>query len=155
IRYYNGTPGRQYDEQLLSHNAVVIDRVNMTHPDADTYGNGDLTLYEPGNNGLALTEIDAQRAYSNKASRYQRLMLLNSSDLARPYVVDILRVTGGTNHDYVLHGSIRFDQTWQCSFPLVTNPTTYPMLENGELWVEPTSDGQSFPYYGYWRNVSS
>ncbi|MGN6556055.1 MAG: hypothetical protein ACTHLW_20290, partial [Verrucomicrobiota bacterium] len=98
IRYYNGTPGRQFGEQILAHNAVTIDRVNMTpYPDADTYGNGDLTLYEPGNNGLAMTEIDGQRAYSGKASRYQRLLLLNSADLARPYLVDIFRVTGGTN----------------------------------------------------------
>jgi hypothetical protein len=154
IRYYNGAAGRQYDEQLLSHNAVVIDRVNESHPDADTYGNGDLTLYEPGNNGLALTEIDGQRAYANKASRYQRLLLLNSADLTRPYVVDVFRVTGGTNHDYVLHGAIRWDQTWECSFPLVTNNNPYPMLE-GETWVEPVNDGDTFPYYGYWRNVSS
>jgi len=155
IRYYNGTPGRQFDEQILAHNAITIDRVNMTpYPDADTYGNGDLTLYEPGNNGLAMTEIDGQRAYSSKASRYQRLLLLNSADLSRPYLVDIFRVTGGTNHDYTLHGAIRWDQTGQCSFPLVTNPAPYPMLE-GETWVEPTSSGSSFPYYGFWRNVSS
>jgi hypothetical protein len=156
IRYYNGTAGRQFDEQILAHNAVTIDRVNMTpYPDADTYGNGDLTLYEPGNNGLAMTEIDGQRAYSGKASRYQRLLFLNSADLNRPYVVDVFRVTGGTTHDYTLHGAIRWDQTWQCSFPLVTNPVTYPMLENGEVWVEPTSSGSSFPYYGFWRNVNS
>jgi hypothetical protein len=156
IRYYNGTLGRQFDEQIVAHNAVTIDRANMTpYPDADTYGNGDLTLYEPGNNGLAMTEIDGQRAYSGKASRYQRLLFLNSADLTRPYLVDVFRVTGGTTHDYTLHGAIRWDQNWQCSFPMVTNPVTYPMLENGEVWVEPTSSGSSFPYYGFWRSVSS
>jgi hypothetical protein len=156
IRYYNGTAGRQFDEQILSHNAVTIDRANMTpYPDADVDGNGDLTLYEPGNNGLAMTEIDGQRGYSGKASRYQRLLFLNSADLNRPYLVDIFRVTGGTNHDYTLHGAIRWDETYQCSFPLATNPVTYPMLENGEVWVEPTSSGSSFPYYGFWRNVNS
>jgi autotransporter-associated beta strand protein len=155
IRYFNGTPGRQFGEQILAHNAVTIDRVNVTpYPPAPTYGNGDLMLYEAGNNGLAVTEIDGQRDYSNKASRYQRILLLNSADLNRPYVVDVMRVTGGTNHDYTLHGSIRFDQTWQCSFPLVTNPAPYPMLE-GETWVEPATSYSSFPYYGFWRNVSS
>jgi hypothetical protein len=69
--------------------------------------------------------------------------------------VDVFRVTGGTTHDYVLHGAIRWDQTWQCSFPLVTNPVPYPMLEGSEVWSEPTSSGDSFPYYGFWRNVSS
>jgi hypothetical protein len=156
IRYYNGTPGRMFGEQLLAHNAVTIDRVDLTpFPNADTYGNaGDLMLYEPGNNGLALTEIDGQRGYSNKAMRYQRLMLLNSVDPVKPYVVDVLRVTGGTNHDYTFHGAIRWDQTWECSFPLVTNNSTYPMLE-GETWFEPPDQYASFPYYGFWRGVSS
>lgn len=155
VRYHNGTPGRQFTEQILAYNAITIDRNDMTSPSANTYGNCDLTLYEAGNNGLAVTEIDGQRAYSNEASRYQRIMLLNTYDLARPYVVDVFRVTGGTMHDYVLHGSIRYDQTYECSFPLVTNTQTYPMLEPGETWIEPTSSGSSFEYYGFWRNVNS
>ena len=79
IRYYNGSVGRPFGEQMLAHNTVEIDRVNLTlFPDADTYGNGDLTLYEPGNNGLAMTEIDGYRDYSGKASRFQRLLFLNT-----------------------------------------------------------------------------
>jgi hypothetical protein len=155
VRYHNGTPGRQFTEQILAHNAVTIDRSDMSGRDADTDGNGDLTIYEPGNNGLAVTEVDGQRTYSSKASRYQRILLLNTVDLNRPYVVDVFRVTGGTTHDYVFHGSIRYDQNVQCSFPLVTNNNSYPMLEGSEVWVEPTSSGSSFPYYGFWRNVSS
>src|SRR6185312_1704009 len=59
IRYYNGSIGRNFGEQMLAYNTITIDRSNLTpYPDADTYGNGDLTLYEPGNNGLAMTEID-------------------------------------------------------------------------------------------------
>jgi len=155
VRYHNGTPGRNFTEQILAYNAVTIDRSDMTSPDADSFGNGDLTLYEAGNNGLAVTEIDGQRAYANKASRYQRIMMLNTFDLARPYVVDVMRVTGGTTHDYVFHGSIRYDQTAECSFALVTNTATYPMHEGSEVWVEPTSSGSTFPYYGFWRNVNS
>ena len=152
IRYYNGAIGRNFGEQMLAYNTVQIDRVNLTpYADADTYGNGDLTLYEPGNNGLALTEIDGQRAYSSKASRFQRLLLLNTVDLAKPYIVDVFRVTGGTTHDYMFHGAIRWDQNGQCSFPLVTNNNLYPMLEGGETWDLATDT----PYYGFWRNVSS
>src|SRR6185503_1975933 len=155
IRYHNGTAGRQFTEQILAYNAVTIDRTDMSSPSANTYGNGDLTLFEAGNNGLAVTEIDGQRAYANKASRYQRIMMLNTFDLNRPYVVDVFRVTGGATHDYVWHGSIRYDQTYECSFPLVTNISMYPMLEGGEVWSEPTDSGDSFPYYGFWRNVNS
>ncbi|HRS72274.1 MAG TPA: hypothetical protein P5175_10540 [Anaerohalosphaeraceae bacterium] len=155
VRYHNGTPGRQFTEQILAYNAVTIDRSDMASPSASTYGNGDLTLYEPGQDGLAVTEIDGQRAYHNKASRYQRIMLLNTMDLTRPYAVDIFRVTGGTTHDYVWHGSIRYDQTAQCSFALTPMPGETPMLEGSETWYEPTSSGSSFPYYGFFRDMSS
>ena len=153
IRYYNGSIGRNFGEQMLAYNTITIDRANLTpYPDADTYGNGDLTLYEPGNNGLALTELDGQRGYSGKASRFQRLLLLNTVDLAKPYIVDVFRVTGGTTHDYTFHGAILWNQNWQCSFPLVTNNNLYPMLEPGDAAWDLSTDT---PYYGFWRNVSS
>jgi hypothetical protein len=161
IRYYNGTPGRQFGEQILSHNAVTIDRANMSRG-SWTVGNnnhrftsGNLTLYEPGHQGIAVSEIDGQRPYANRASRYQRLMIVNTVDPLHPYAVDVFRVTGGRTHDYTLHGAIRFDQTWETSATLTPNPAPYPMLEPGETWVEPTSSGSSFPYYGFWRDVSS
>lgn len=152
IRYYNGSIGRNFGEQMLAYNTVEIDRSNLSpYADADTYGNGDLTIYEPGNNGLAMTEIDGQRSYSSKASRFQRLLLMNTVDPARPYLVDVFRVTGGTTHDYLFHGAILWNQKWQCSFPLVTNNNPYPMLEGSETWDLSTDT----PYYGFWRNVSS
>jgi hypothetical protein len=160
VRYFNGTPGRQWGEQILEKNAVTIDRTAMSRG-SWTVGNnnhrftsGNLTLFEPGLDGLGVSEVDGQRAYTNKASRYQRVMMLNTTDLARPYAVDIFRVTGGRTHDYTLHGAIRFDQTWETNVPLVADPALYPMLEAGETWVEPTSSGSSFPYYGFWREVS-
>src|SRR6185312_6991927 len=116
IRYYNGAIGRNFGEHIVEKNDVTIDRSNETpYPDADTYGNGNLTLYEPGNNGLAMTEVDGYRPYSGKASRFQRLLVLNTVDLAKPYVVDVFRVTGGTTHDYTFHGSVRWTQTGRSS----------------------------------------
>src|SRR5581483_1122847 len=133
VRYYNGAIGRNWGEHILEKNDVTVDRSNETpYPDADTYGDGNLTLYEPGNNGLALTEIDGDRAYSSKASRFQRMLLLNTVDISKPYVVDVFRVTGGTTHDYTFHGSVRWTQTGQCSFALITNNNLYPMLEGSE-----------------------
>jgi len=152
IRYYNGAIGRNFGEQMLAYNTITIDRSNLSpYADADTYGNGDLTIYEPGNNGLAMTEIDGQRSYSSKASRFQRLLLMNTVDLAKPYVVDVFRVTGGTTHDYTFHGAMLWNQTAQTTFLLVTNSNPYPMLEGSETW-DPVND---VPYYGFWRNVSS
>ncbi|HXF11270.1 MAG TPA: hypothetical protein VN625_10845, partial [Desulfuromonadaceae bacterium] len=153
IRYYNGAIGRNFGEQMLEKNDITIDRSDLSpHPDVDTYGNGNLDIYEPGTSGIAMTEIDGYRGYSSKASRFQRLMILNTVDLTnRPYVVDIFRVTGGTTHDYTFHGSVRWTQSGQCSFPLATNNNLYPMLEGSETWDLSTDT----PYYGFWRGVSS
>jgi autotransporter-associated beta strand protein len=152
IRYYNGAIGRNFGEQMLAYNTITIDRSNLSpYPTANTYGNGDLTVYEPGNNGLAMTEIDGQRGYSDKASRFQRVLLMNTVDLTKPYVVDVFRVTGGTTHDYTFHGAMLWNQNAQASFPLVTNNNLYPMLEGSETWDLSTDT----PYYGFWRNVNS
>ena len=158
IRYYNSLPGRNFTEQILAYNAVTIDRSNMSRG-TWTVGNnnhkftsGNLTLFEPMNHGISVSEIDGLRPYANRASRYQRLMILNTVDANRPYVVDVFRITGGTTHDYTLHGAITFDQTGKSSFPLTPMPGPYPLLESGETWVEPTSSGSTFPYYGFFRN---
>src|SRR6185369_11078450 len=152
IRYYNGAIGRNFGEHIVEKNDVTIDRSNETpYPDADTYGNGNLDLYEDGVNGLAMSEVDGYRGYSSKASRFQRILLLNTVDLAKPYVVDVFRVTGGATHDYTFHGSVRWTQAGQCSFPLVTNNNLYPMLEGSETWSLATDT----PEYGFWRGVSS
>jgi autotransporter-associated beta strand protein len=153
IRYYNGAIGRNWGEQMLEKDSVVINRTDLTpFPICETYGNANLNLCEPGNNGLAMTEIDGYRDYSGEASRYQRLLFLNSVDLTKPYVVDVFRVTGGTNHDYTFHGAIRWTQTGSCSFPLVTNNNPYPMLEPGDpAWSLSTDT----PYYGFFRGISS
>ena len=66
-----------------------------------------------------------------------------------------MRVSGGTTHDYVFHGSICYDSTWENSFDLALDSREYPMLESGEIWHEPKTKYSSFPYYGLWRDVST
>jgi hypothetical protein len=80
--------------------------------------------------------------------------LLNSVEAEKPHLIDIVRVTGGSTHDYILHSAINWDQAWECSVPLIPNPAAYPMLQ-GEKWAEPATNYSGFPYYGFWRDVSS
>jgi hypothetical protein len=155
IRYFNGSLERQFTEQPIAHNTVTIDRADMSNRSVYTDGSGDITLFEPGNNGLAVTEIDGQRSYSAKASRYQRIMMLNTRDLAKPYVLDVFRVTGGQKHEYSLHGAIMFDQSAECSFPLVLSPRTYPLLSSDAAWDPPVNQYDNFSFYGMFRNVST
>jgi hypothetical protein len=160
IRYSNALPGRQFTEQILAHNAVTVNRTNMARhswkigADGHPFNSGNLLLYEPGNNGFAVSEIDGQRAYTNATSRYQRILILNTVDVARPYVLDVFRVAGGTVHDYTLHGSIRFDQNRETSVSMTAMSGTYPLLEGGENWSEPNDSGDTFPYYGVFRDAT-
>ncbi len=156
MRYFNGSPFRGWTEQLLEHNSVVIDRTDPMVagiPNTSTYGNGNLTMYEPGNNGFAVTEIDGQRYYHAQASRYQRIMILNTADLTRPYVVDVFRVTGGQTHDYVRHGAINYSMTGTTTLAVTPMSGANPLLEGSEIGTYNATSGT--PYYGNFVNMSS
>ena len=150
---------RQFTEQTLAHNAVTINRTNMSRGSGTVGGanhrftSGNLTLFEPMNNGLSISEVDGQRAYANMASRYQRMLILNTVDPSHPYVVDVFRVAGGKTHDYTHHGAVHFDQTSEATVPLNPMPGDYPLLEGGEVWTEPSKSGSPFSYYGFFRDV--
>ena len=156
MRYFNGSPFRGWTEQLLEHNSVVINRTDPMVagiPNINTYGNGNLTMYEPGNNGFAVTEIDGQRYYHAQASRYQRIMILNTADLTCPYTVDVFRVTGGQTHDYVRHGAINYSQTGTTTLPVTPMSGANPLLEGSEIGTYNATSGT--PYYGNFVNMSS
>ena len=105
------------------------------------------------NHGISVTEVDGQRAYANKASRYQRVMVLNTVDPDRPYLVDVFRVTGGATHDYTLHGAIRFDSTWE-SEPAARADARGVSAARRRRDVGPSrpAAARAFPYYGFWRS---
>jgi hypothetical protein len=89
-----------------------------------------------------MTEIDGQRGDS--ARRRAAAPVAEHGDLAKPYIVDVFRVTGGTTHDYTFHVSAGIKR--QCNFPLVTNNNH--RLEGSETW-------ESRTLHYIWRNVSS
>jgi hypothetical protein len=145
-RYDRGSC-RPFNNHTLGHNTVVIDRQTQPRTAADGLAtSGSLVLYDPGQDGVALAELDGVRAYPGRATRYQRLLIMNTVDTAHPYLVDLFVVDGGLIHDYVLHGASTFTETATLSIPTEPMPGDHPLLLANERWTEP--DQGSFPVYG-------
>jgi Heparinase II/III-like protein len=159
-RYAHGA-GRGFLNGTMSHNTVVIDRKSQDRGNIQVAGNedhlftgGDLVLYEPGLSGISLAEVDGRRAYADvPGAKYHRLVVLNTVDRGHPYIIDVFRVAGGVTHDYFLHGSVKFDQTARTSLNLQPMGKTYPLLEEGENWVEPKTENEVANWYGVFRDM--
>jgi hypothetical protein len=167
---YARMPGRPFTESTMAHNTVTVDRREQYRGNNQVTGNkghlftaGNLHLFEPNLAGLSVAEVDGARAYSGVVSRYQRMMVLDTSDAQCPYLVDLFRVTGGQTHDYFIHGATLFDMTTpppdrarpaaRSSLPLALIDRPYPLLEGTETFVEPPQDQE--PWYGAFRDVFS
>jgi hypothetical protein len=158
---YSRIPGRPFTESTMAHNTVTVNRGNQYRSNnvgGDNAGHlftsGSLLSYEADLDGISIAEVDGARAYLGKASRYQRLMILNAIDPARPYVLDVFRVTGGSTHDYFFHGSTRFDESATSSLPLIAVDAPYPLLPPGTTWTEPTDTSSPSDWYGAFRDMS-
>jgi hypothetical protein len=150
---YDRGPSRPFNNHALSHNTVLIDRESQPRRGANgLYTSGNLTLYEPCLDGIAVVEVDGHRACLGKASRYQRMVILNTADLAHPYAVDFFAVAGGKMHDYLLHGATTFEEKATLSFAAAPMGDAHPLLAGGEKWQDPAKG--SFPIYGMIMNVS-
>ncbi len=157
--------GRPFLNSTIAHNTVTIDRMSQERSTRQTeaggnaghlFTGGDLRLWEPGLNGIAVADIDGSRSYLNvPGSRYERLCVLNTIDAAHPYVLDVFRVGGGRTHDYFLHGSVRLDQKAEASFLLEALPGEHPLLLPGEAWHETKGqyDGNN-DWYGAFRRMT-
>lgn len=130
VRYViNGRPERRFSQCAASHNTAFSSvynkekkqyihnqvRTHNTNGVLDNAGRafnvGNLTLFQPDMNGIAVIEADASTKVEEEADqRNQRLMILNTIDAIHPYVLDFYCLEGGQKHDYLFHGATDFDQ---------------------------------------------
>ncbi len=118
---YTHTAWRMWTLRTASHNTVMVDGWDQTPQPT-----GNLSLYAPLSENMQVVEAEARAAYSGTVSDYRRRLLLVGTSEADAYVVDIFRVAGGRQHDWILHGSANYDQTATLSLPL--EPLTGTML---------------------------
>ena len=160
---YSRIPGRLFTRATQSHNLVVVDQANdQYYSNAQVYGNsghvftnGYFTLFETLAKGVSATEAYSTTTKPGVVTRYQRLQLLNTTDLSTPYLIDMFVVKGGTTHDYFLNGSTQLGQSASASLPLTVINATYPMLPSGQTYTNPVYELDKRNWYGALRQVSS
>jgi hypothetical protein len=90
-------PQKKMTARTFAHNTVIVDGEEQA-----TKGRGsDFTLF--GGNGVAKVMEAESRAYP-QADVYQRTVAQVTHGTGGVYVLDLFRVRGGKQHDYVFHG---------------------------------------------------
>lgn len=153
---YTWTTLRYWATSTLGHNLVVVDRRDQ---DADRTG-GSLLSYYPGDpqhpDGLSVSAVEAEAPLAYQSLKdldlYRRLLVTIPVSAEAAYVVDVFRVRGGKTHDWTLNGSADEDTTATCSLPLSGKRDW--LLEAGEKWVEPRTEGERSIPYGFVRDAS-
>jgi hypothetical protein len=99
---YTHTAWRAFVNSTISHNTVVVNGVEQRY-DPDWSGNR-LRAFVADGHGLQLAEAESVAAYP-ELRRYRRSILVIGHDSTDAYIVDVFQVSGGAQHDYLLHGS--------------------------------------------------
>jgi hypothetical protein len=82
----------------MAHNTVMVNARRQ----AD--GPGRLCVYDPGR-FVQTVEVAAESAYPSVTNLYRRTLMLVEVTPDQAYLVDIFRVRGGSQHDWIVHGT--------------------------------------------------
>ncbi len=106
---YTHTKYRAWACSTPSHNTVVVDGRDSGLDRGHT-GNR-LRAYATDGKGFHVADAESLTAYAGATSLYRRTLFTIGDDAADCYVVDVFQVSGGKQHDYLLHGSADRDST--------------------------------------------
>ncbi|MFO7945639.1 MAG: heparinase II/III family protein, partial [Armatimonadota bacterium] len=156
---YTHTILRPYANSSLAHNLVLVDeqdqRTSGTNPPAD----GHLASWAEAGDTVRYCEASGAGAYPEKCSEYRRALAVVKLPDGGAYVVDVFRVTGGSKHDWVLHGSADEEQTLQTDLSLQEHGENL-LPEGVEFHRWPSEYGRNIidgrnNSYGLFREVQS
>ncbi|MFO8078847.1 MAG: heparinase II/III family protein [Armatimonadota bacterium] len=101
----------------LAHNLVVVDEQDQRGSGIDPPADGYLVASgRPG--GVQYIEAGGEGAYPGLTDLYRRALSVVECPDGSAYVVDLFRVSGGSQHDWLLHGSADEDMTLAADLPL-------------------------------------
>ena len=140
--------GRSYIESTIAKNTVVVNRKRQVR---NEYVTGAPMFYYVNHDGVSASEVSA-KAYDDTTSRYQRMIILNATDTAHPYAIDLFRVKGGKIHDYMMYGSTQWDSVLPVPSSMSLTPMAgeHPLLTPDEQW-----DDDPKPLYGFFNDVKT
>jgi hypothetical protein len=144
IGYTHTRYRRSWASSMMAHNTVVVNG-RESRFDADHSGNR-LVAFASDRGGFHLAAAESIAAYSEETERYRRTLILLGENSEDGYLLDIFEVSGGHQHDYILHGSADEDSTATLAGATLTpfdgslaNPEAQfaePVGEHDELGVD-------------------
>ncbi len=100
---YTHTKWRCWSQSTLSHNTVVVNGLDSALD--PKHVNNRLRFFVTDGKGFSVVESENDSAYPGITTAYRRACALIGSDGNDAYLLDVFQVTGGRQHDYLLHGS--------------------------------------------------
>jgi hypothetical protein len=147
---YTHTAYRTFANSTMSHNTVVVDGVEQGY-DADWSGNR-LRAFVTDGHAFHVTEAESTTAYP-QLKRYRRTLMVVGHDSTDAYVVDLFQVTGGSQHDYLLHGSADDDSTASVHGAAMA-PFDGNLMNTGTVFREPLGENDDVGRAGAFGFVS-
>jgi hypothetical protein len=130
-----------------THNTVMID---ATRSD---FKPGRPHVWDPGDN-VQLLEASAETAYPDVAKLYRRTVMLVDLAPDRAVVVDIFRVRGGKQHDWLVHGgAAEFSSELPLTEPRTKGTLAGEDVEYGEFYDDEryADDNKAHVAYYYYK----
>lgn len=140
---------REWHTMTAGHNTVVIDETNqlgrlsghrrkLTEDDAlpfpdpryRNFGHGDsltdgrLRFFAAQWAPVQISEAEGEESYHGLADLYRRTLAMIEIDEQHIYLVDVFRVRGGSQHDWMLHGCLDRPYSFESDLPMREMPGT-------------------------------
>ena len=115
---YTHTQYRSWTVSTLCHNTVLIDEEEQERSNRKGIIDGSLLAFEAAYDPVQWVEASGEGVYPGLAEEYRRLVMLVNVGEEDHYVVDLFRVRGGDQRDWVMHGSADVDMRTEVSVPL-------------------------------------
>ena len=152
---YTHTAWRAWTLCTMSHNTVVVDGVNSGVASGRVRNR--LRCFVSDGQGFHLSEAENDAVYPGKVTRFRRTLALVGSDSRDAYLIDLFQVSGGKQHDYLLHGSADEESTAQVS-GVDLQPVTSGLLNSGVKFKYPKGESSGVGHaggYGFVRKLAA
>ena len=115
---YTHTRYRKWTVSTLCHNTVLIDEREQRLNNGQGPTDGALLACETAHDDVQWLEARGEGAYPKRAEEYRRWVMLVNAGGGDHYAVDLFRVRGGQQRDWVIHGSADNDMRAEIDIPL-------------------------------------
>ena len=115
---YTHTQYRSWTVSTLCHNTVMIDEEEQERSNRKGIIDGSLLAFESAYDPVQWVEASGEGVYPGLAEEYRRLVMLVNVGGDDHYVVDVFRVRGGDQRDWVMHGSADGDMQTEVNVSL-------------------------------------